>query len=625
MKNKQLPAASQNAVGTVISKNKKKITEHLKNNALYYLLLALMAMLVMGGAFEGADNRMKDALYQQPAGADPAVYVIGIDGQTLSAYGNRIEDWGRGKLAEMIELLNSDPETAPAVIGIDICFTGEVQEEAAFDTARLAEAVQKAGNVILAEQAVSGISIIEDAESGFAAEREVQYFDTPCTALSEAALAIGHCNMFLDDDTVARHGLGSFLADGEKHSSFSYQVFRNFAGREDSRFDEPGGRFLIDYSGKPGEYYGSSFAGSSFLSVLEGTYPKEVFSGAVVLIGAYAMGLRDSYQASVGGTMHGVEIHANMVSQMLEGRYKTELPLWAGAGILLLLGALVLFVCKKTGEKTGVILSLAAAVFYILFAYLLYRTGVAVLPLFAPVLTVIVLIVAGILLRFARSLVERRLMLERFSRYLAPVVAARLSDTSGSGTFPLKEADIAVMFVDVHSFTTISEAIGLEVVSMLQNFFDTVLESAFRYEGTCDKMIGDCAMLLFGAPLPVEDYEYKAVLAALDMKKKIEDGAVKVDLGNGPEPVTIGIGIACGSVMCGEMGSGKYRVEYTAIGNTVNTASRIEGQAGINEVLISEDTCRRLKGRIICEEKGSYRLKGKLHEEKIYSVIGVNE
>ena len=136
-------------------------------------------------------------------------------------------------------------------------------------------------------------------------------------------------------------------------------------------------------------------------------------------------------------------------------------------------------------------------------------------------------------------------------------------------------------------------------------------------------MIGDCAMLLFGVPLDVKDYEYKAVLAALDMKKKMEDGAVNVNLGNGPEPITIGIGIACGPVVCGEMGSGKYRVEYTAIGDTVNTASRIEGLAGKNEILISQEMYERLKNRIVCEEKGSFRLKGKQSDTKVYSVTGV--
>ena len=607
-------------------KNKGSFWKRLKNNAVYLLILALMAWLVMAGIFTETDDRFRDSFYQEPSNVNPSIYVIGIDEQTLNVYGNKIDSWGRGRLAEMIDLLNSDPATAPAVIGVDMCIFGDVESDPSGATKQLAESIKKAGNVILVEQAITGISISETDEGTFTVGRDIQYFDKPCKELSEAALDLGHCNMFLDNDSVARHGLGSLAKDGVNHSSLSYQLYRHYTGCEDERFNKAGSRFLIDYSGLPGDYYGSSFAGSSFVDVLDGVYPKEVFTGSIVLIGAFALGMRDNYQVPVGGQpMQGVEIHANMVSQMLEGRYKTEVPLWMGALILLVLGAVVLVILTKMNEKIGTPLALVLVLLYVFSCRAVYRMGGISLPLFAPTLSAVILIVTNILVRFAISMVDRRLMLDRFSRYLAPAVASRLSDTSIAEAFPVKEADIAVLFVDIHSFTTISEKIGSNVVPMLQGFFDTVLESAFRFEGTCDKMIGDCAMLLFGVPLDVKDYEFKAVQAALDMKKKMEEGAVKVDLGEGPVPITIGVGIDCGSVVCGEMGSGKYRVEYTAIGDTVNTASRIEGLAGINEVLISDETYQRLKGRIICEEKGRYQLKGKLHEETVYNVIGVNE
>ena len=622
MGNRQMPAVPENTVGTGALK-KKKFSGRLKNNALYLLILILMAWLVMCGIFDKIDNTLKDSFYQEPTKVNPCIYVIGIDEETLASYGNKIDSWGRGKLAEMIDLLNSDPDVAPAVIGVDMCIFGKMEDDTTGATKRLAEAMKKAGNVVLVEQAITGISINEQEEGNFSVEREIQYFDRPCEELREASLAIGHCNMFLDEDSVARHGLGSLVCNGEKHSSFAYQIFRQYSGTEDSRFDEKGDMFLIDYSGLPGDYYGSSFAGSSFKSVLEGTYPKEVFMGSVVLIGAFAMGMRDNYQVPIGGSMQGVEIHANIISQMLEGRYKTELSYLLDALILFVLGIIVLVVLENMNEKFGTVAALVLVAFHVFLSRSLYRMSDISMPLFAPVLASLILIVVNIIVRLAYSLIERTLMVERFSRYLSPAVAARVSDTSVSEAWPVREADIAVMFVDIHEFTGISEKIGSEVVSMLKEFFDTVLESGFRYEGTCDKMIGDCAMLLFGAPLSVEDYEYKAVLAALDMKKKIEEGVVKVDQGNGPDPITIGVGIACGPVVCGEMGSGKYRVEYTAIGDTVNTASRIEGLAGENEILISEEMHERLKDRILCEEKGNFKLKGKRKQAKLYSVLGV--
>ena len=502
-------------------KRKAETRGGIRSKAFYLLILVLMAWFDICGFFSLVDDNLKDAFYQEAANVNPLVYVIGIDEQTLSAYGNKIDSWGRKRLAEMIKLLNSDPETAPAVIGVDICIFGELKDDPSGATAELVEEMQKAGNVILVEQAVTGISVDETENGQYTVGREISYFDQPCTELRAAALDLGHCNMFLDNDGIARHGLGSLEKDGVNHSSLSYQMFRHFTGAEDERFNKAGSRFLVDYSGVPGDYYGSTFAGSSFLEVLEGRFPKEVFSGTAVLIGAFAMGMRDNYQTPVGGQMQGVEIHANMLSQMLEGRYKTELPLYVDAAILLFLGFLVLIILDMTSEKVGIPLSLLVVIFYVFLSRAEYRMGGVSLPLFAPTLAAVILIVANILVRFATTLMDRRLMLDRFSRYLAPAVAARLSDTSVSDAFPVKEADIAVLFVDIHSFTSISEQIGSKVVPMLREFFDTVLESAFRYDGTCDKLIGDCTMLLFGAPLDVDDYEYKALQAAWDIKKKI--------------------------------------------------------------------------------------------------------
>ena len=571
-----------------------------------------------------ADLKARDALYQSPSHANPSVYVIGIDEQTLSSYGNKIENWGREKLAGMIRLLNSDPDTAPAVIGVDICIFGNPEDDPTGYTDELIDAVREAGNVILVNQAMAGISVEEnDGEGTFTVGKTIQSFEEPCPELKAAALDIGHCNLFMDEDDVARHGLGSLEYKGEKHSSLAYRMFSHFTGREDARFDQIGDRFLIDYSGKPGDYYGTSFAGSSFKEVLEGSFPKEAFAGSAVFIGAFAMGMRDNYRASIGGQMHGVEIHANMLAQMLEGRYKAELPDWTVVLFTIAIFAATVFFIDRKDHRKGLLGAILTTAVYVIICKLLYTFAGISLPVVSPVLTSIIVIAANILMRFGNSLIERRIVIDRFSRYMAPEVARRISDTSIAEAWPTKEADIAVMYVDIHSFTTLSEKLGTEIVDMLQHFFDVVLESAYKFEGTCDKMIGDCAMILFGVPLDVEDYEYKAVCAALDIKEKIENNAVTVDTGNGPEPVTVGIGIDCGPVMCGEMGSKKYRVEYTAIGDTVNTASRIEGecQSGTNEILIGERLYECIKDRFVCESRGSIQLRGKAKETNLYQIV----
>lgn len=585
----------------------------------YVIPILLFVVLSALGFFKSLDARTSDIVYQHGKILNPNIYVIGIDQPTLSKYG-KFDVWGREKMADLINVLSEDPDNAPAIIGIDVGIFG--YKDSQTDQA-LVDAVRKAGNVVLVESASVGNVINKESDDSFSADREVVAMEEPFPELKEAALDVGHSNLFLDSDGTARHALGSFNYKGSTIPSFSYEIFRQYTGREDERFNEPGGRFYISYSGEPGDYYGSLTSGCSFKDVVEGTYPKEAFRDSIVLVGAYATGMQDNYYPSIKHStqIHGVEIHANVIAQMIEGTYITELAdpnialITAVAGIL----ALVLFIFAPIA--LSIPCSLWLAFLYVLGAKGLYMNHGILLPILAPVLLIVFLCTIHILVHSARAVEEKRRTVERFSRYLAPEVAKRVSDISISEAWPVKEEDIAVMYVDIHSFTTMSEQVGPSIVEVLHQFFDTVLESAFKYEGTCDKMIGDCAMLLFGAPMKVEDYEYKAVKAALDIKRKMESGAVMIDTGDGPRPITVGMGIGCGKVFCGEMGSKTYRVEYTALGDPVNVASRLEGLTSDNEILISESLIERVGDRFITEYKGSYHLKGKLGKTKVYSVL----
>lgn len=577
----------------------------------YVGAILLMVLIGLNPGFQNADIRVSDLVFQLGENPNPNIKVIGIDDDTLDEYG-QFSTWGREKIPDVIDRLMADEENAPALIGIDVGFYNKRDEA---EDKRLADSVARAGNVILP------VTIYAD-------EEVITKIEEPYDALKAAALATGHNNLYLDKDGTLRHALGSIACGEDNMPSFSYELYKHYTGKTDERFNLPDDIFYITYSGKAGTYYKTVNDGCSFIDVYEGNYPKDAFKDSIVLIGDYAMGMRDNYYTSVSHSnqMYGVEVHANILAQMLAGRYVHEPTDLSVVVTTILLGAIACGIFLTVPTAMSILVSAGVALLYLLAANTFYRINGTALPILAPAITVFALCLVHFFVHFVIAIEERRITIERFSRYLAPEVARRISDMSIEEAWPVKEEDIAVMFADIHSFTSISEKVAPnELVSMLRVFFDEMLESTFKFNGTCDKMIGDCVMALFGIPLPVEDYEYKAVLAALDMKKKAESGAVKTDMGNGPEPISIGIGIACGKVVCGEMGSRKYRVEYTALGDTVNVASRIEDISGSNEILISEEMYRRIGDRFNTELKGTYHLKGKTGEINLYRVLSEKE
>ena len=167
-----------------------------------------------------------------------------------------------------------------------------------------------------------------------------------------------------------------------------------------------------------------------------------------------------------------------------------------------------------------------------------------------------------------------------------------------------------------------SEALSPEqVVDILNEYLTLTTSAIFDHGGTLDKFIGDATMGIFNAPFDLDDYLYKAILTALDIvngTKELNDRL----LDRFGKTVQFGVGVHCGPAVVGNVGCG-FRMDYTAIGDTVNTASRLEGSAAGGQVLISTDVYERLKDRIQANKIGNLRLKGKENELTVYEVTGV--
>ncbi|PYQ45056.1 MAG: hypothetical protein DMF77_05485 [Acidobacteria bacterium] len=225
--------------------------------------------------------------------------------------------------------------------------------------------------------------------------------------------------------------------------------------------------------------------------------------------------------------------------------------------------------------------------------------------------------------RLNQKIVAEEKKRERLGRFLSPQVTARIIATSESQGMALgvpEVKDVSVLFSDIVGFTTMSEKMSPAAVSLLLNdYFSRMTDIIFKYEGTLDKYIGDAIMAVFGAPLDMPDHCVRAIKAALEMRDQLE--AFNSDRKDGPT-IRIRIGINSGKAVAGELG-GINKKEYTVLGDTVNTASRLESSvAKPMQVVVGENTYHAAKAQFDFKSLGPATLKGKERTVEVYEVLG---
>jgi adenylate cyclase len=224
--------------------------------------------------------------------------------------------------------------------------------------------------------------------------------------------------------------------------------------------------------------------------------------------------------------------------------------------------------------------------------------------------------------RLNQKIVAEEKKRERLGRFLSPQVANRIiaaSDAQGSELGAPEVREVSVLFADIVGFTPMSEKMSPAAVALLLNdYLSRMTDVIFRYEGTLDKYIGDAIMAVFGAPLDMKDHAERAIRTALEMQERL--GEWNSEHKDGPS-LRIRIGVNSGKAVAGEIGSVNKR-EYTVLGDTVNTASRLEsGVAKPGAVVIGENTYAMVAGLFECRPLGSFSLKGKEREVRVYEVI----
>ena len=562
------------------------------------------------------DKMWTDILYQQAFGASPNIRIIAIDEKTLEALGP-FNTWDRDLSARLVETLCEDPDSAPAVIALDILYISNTD---AGNDERLVQACQKAGNVITAANLVYDKSVVDDWDGGLYVDKAyIEMVEKPYDALREVS-KYGFANTLQDRDGYIRQA--KVYAETEEGNVYSlawrtYDAYMEYLGREpkmpvlygDHRFD-----FL--YSGKSGAY-----ETVSFIDVLEGRVDVRSFKDSIVMVGAYAPGMQDAFNVAVqkGEQMYGVEIHANIVDALIHG--KTALPVPKALSALIMAAAAggFLLAIRRIKVPTGAILLTLMIAAETLLGVWLSSHG-WIIHLVSLPLVLIVAYAAHIVWNYVQERKRRQEVVDAFKKYVAPQIVDKVSK---DGEFKLvlggESRSIAVLFVDIRGFTSMSEFIRPErVVEILNEYLTLATQAILKNGGTLDKFIGDAAMAVFNAPFDLEDYVYRAVCAAMDIVEGADELERKL-LRRFGKKISFGVGVHCGPAVVGNIGC-DFRMDYTAIGDTVNTASRLEGAAKSGQILISEDVYEAVKDRVEADQIGAILLKGKSHGVLAYDL-----
>jgi len=401
------------------------------------------------------------------------------------------------------------------------------------------------------------------------------------------------------------------------------------------------GSVLVNFSGPPGNFndYGHYV---SFDKVVDGSASPDLLKDKVVLIGAYDLtGVNDEQLVTTSfGTqtraMAGVEIHANVVQMLLNAlplppnpsRFLTAEPPWVLLLIILVLGLATAVGVARVTVLWGLIGTVIALVLFTFGMSALSSFQNWVPDLFHPWLAIALTYSGVTAYRFLYEDREKRKVTALFGHYLKPEIVAELAKTRGGVDDILRggeRRDITLMFVDIRGFTSMSESMAAgDVTEVVQMYLDHLSGIIFTWDGTLDKYVGDEIMAFWNAPRHQENHALLAIRCAYDCINRGPELQQRL-LAKGLPPIRWGIGINSGPAVVGNMGS-RSRLQYTALGDTVNTAARFCSHAPAFQVLIGQETYDMCKDYIAVDLVPGVQLKGKSAEKfRIYEVTAIRE
>jgi adenylate cyclase len=374
----------------------------------------------------------------------------------------------------------------------------------------------------------------------------------------------------------------------------------------------------------------------SAADVLEGRVKPEMIARKLVLVGTSAVGLLDLKTTPVDPVMPGVEIHAQVLESALthgvlsQPNYSFVVEIFAA----IVLGILVIIFAPFFGPVTLVVVGALFASLLIGTSWYFYTQHRLLIDFTYPLLSTTTIYLTLIFTNFVREQAQRRQIRSAFGQYLSPALIEQLAQSPEKLVLGGEQREMTIMFSDVRGFTTLSESYKNDpqgLTTLMNRFLTPLTNAILDRKGTIDKYMGDAIMAFWNAPLDDKEHELHACEAAIDMLERIDvlnqERAIEAKAGNHTFiPINVGVGLNTGLCVVGNMGS-DLRFDYSVLGDSVNLASRLEGQSkeyGF-PIIVGSKTALAVKDKFAILELDFIMVKGKKEPEVIYAIAGREE
>ncbi|MFA5062417.1 MAG: adenylate/guanylate cyclase domain-containing protein [Patescibacteria group bacterium] len=581
----------------------------MRKKFVYFLVSLVAGGLVFGsyslGIFSGLENAAEDLLVS-PKTINQDIVIVTIDDASISKIGQW--PWSRQVFASALEQLNS---VKPKVLGVDIVFS-EPSRFGEADDQSLATAIENANYPIVFPVETTELTIKKGSAIGLNFNFPLSLFNVPDKS------SLGHANIIADKDGIVRR-FPLIITDGgnaQVFNAFAYEVAKA-SGEQIPNESNLQNINRIVFAGAPGHVrrvpFWQIYQGDSLDSL----------KNKIVLLGVFTSDLHDAKPVPIGkeNDMPGVEIQANIVNMLLQGYRLTDLSnqnilLWIFLAALL---PAIIFSFSKRSIRP-LLYNIILGFLYLLAAIVLFEFGVVTniihITLAWAIPTAVIFVY-----RYFIAEKEKRELKNVFSKYVSKEVVKEILKDPGKVKLGGQEKEITVFFSDIRGFTTLSENTKpQELVKILNRYFTLMTEEVLKYGGVLDKYIGDAIMAFWGAPIDDADSADKAMKASVGMLAKLKVLNEELRQEGKPE-INIGIGLYTGPAVVGNIGS-ELRLNYTAMGDTVNVASRLEGlnKEYKTNIIIGETTKNKLKTSYKFKPLGSATVKGRVEPINIYTI-----
>jgi adenylate cyclase len=599
------------------------------------------------------------------------VTIIDIDERSLTKFGQW--PWPRTRIADMVINLT---RLGAVAIGFDIVFAepDRLNPDAVADTMRyLDEATKsklrtlpsndqifadaiKRSHVVLGETGLAGVNPLFDKTlpvTGVAMLGEdprrflfdfaglLRNVDT----LETAAVGRGLFTIRNERDGIVRRVPMMLLAQGVMMPSLSFEILRVVTGTptiiiksEKAGIKSVGLRGLEIPTDRNGQLW-VHFAKQdrsiyvSAADVLDGNVPPEMIDHKLVLIGTSAVGLNDIKTTPVSSAMPGVEIHAQVLEAALTKALLSEPPygIVLEFAAALVLGLLVITFAPMFGPVVLVTIGALFASLLIGASWYFYTQQRLLIDFTYPLLSTTAIYLTLIFSSFVREQAQRKQIRTAFAQYMSPVLVEQLAHSPEKLVLGGEEREMTIMFSDVRGFTSISETYKRDpqgLTALMNRFLTPLTNVILARKGYIDKYMGDAIMAFWNAPLDDKEHEINACEAAVEMLERIDELNKEREIeaqhgGHVYIPLNVGVGLNTGVGVVGNMGS-DLKFNYSVLGDSVNLASRLEGQSkeyGF-PIIVGSRTALAVKDKFAILELDFIMVKGKKEPEVIYAIAG---